>query len=222
MAVRKNIIKESGDLPPLARFEILDKIKKIEGYRRDRDKALVSFLYLSGCRIEECCNYIIEKNPNRKVKRKDDEGKSISIYKPISERKLEGKSIQRKQIEAQRDFMIIRNVRCLKRRKKVFRSIPILNSNEDKPFIDIFLNYVNKLDEDDYLFPITRQAAYNILKKVGLFCHYLRHIRLTHLVTDYNFNEEHLMKFTGWADGRQSSTYVHLNVEDLINKMRGK
>jgi len=49
--------------------------------------------------------------------------------------------------------------------------------------------------------------------------HYLRHCRATHLVTIYGFDSMRLVKYMGWTDARPADTYVHLNVDDLADKM---
>ncbi len=201
MGIRQKIIETYKELRPLARYELLDIIHSMKGEHIERDQALVSFLYLTGCRIEEVCKYIV---PNKN---------GLNIYK--------GFPIQKKQVTSREGVVIIQNVRCLKRKKELRRNIPIIINDLDNKFLSLLLNYVLKLQEEDYLFNIGRVRAYQILSKVGLFPHYLRHIRLTHLVTDYGFSDAHLKQFTGWSDGRPASVYTHLNVENLIKQMKG-
>jgi len=212
MAIRKQLLDKYKELPQMERYEILDKIKQLKSLR---NQALVCFLYLTGCRVEEVVKFIKEKNPHRIVKRDDQWVKA-----PIENRSLIGLPIQKKQIEIEDDNLTIRNVRCLKRKTMVRRSIPILFKDKEMSFINILQSYLNGLQEDDYLFPITRTRAYQILSKIGLFPHYLRHIRMTHLVVDYNFSSGHLKKFTGWSDSKTADDYVHLSVDDLLDKMR--
>ena len=91
----------------------------------------------------------------------------------------------------------------------------------EKPFIDIFLEYYNSIDDPDaYLFNITRQRAYQLLEKLGIFPHLLRHARMTHLVVDYKFDIADMMKITGWKRAQTAMTYTHLNVTNLVEKMQ--
>jgi len=219
MGIRKDLKDNNGGLlPVLARYEVLDRARELEL----RDQALVSFLYLTGCRVEECCKYIKEYLPNRTLKPMDKElGKRVEVEAP-QDRKFVGKPIQKKQIEFEDDVMIIRNVRILKRKQVLIRDIPILVWEKERAFINIIREYLRTIGDDTPLFDITRQRAYQILSSVGLFPHWLRHIRATHLVRDYGFNTEHLRQFTGWTDQRPAATYVHLNIKDLVQKMRTK
>lgn len=221
MAVRKHLTKEGKEEPPrLERFEILERINQLQGRTQLRDKAFISYLYLTGCRVEEACKYIREKNRSRTITSTDAEGRKVRIPQPIFKSKLEGEPIKRKQFEFKGDVMIVHSVRCLKRRKKVTRPIPIVALPEERPFINHIIRYLKTLEPEDDLFPFIRKRANQILETVDLYPHYLRHLRATHLVTDYNYDTEHLKKFFGWASSETASNYVHLNVEDLITKMK--
>lgn len=56
-------------------------------------------------------------------------------------------------------------------------------------------------------------------KYLGRNCHFLRHCRLTHMVTKFDLNEFELVKFAGWTDSRPAKTYIHLKTSDLEKKM---
>jgi len=156
MAVRKNLMEGREELPVLQKYELLDRIKQLEDLRY---QALISFIYLTGARVEEVCKYIP-------------------------------------------------------------RAIPILIKKEQK-FMEIIKEYLNTLNEDDPLFPIVRSRAYQIMSKVGLFPHYLRHLRLTHLTIEYGFRVAELMEFTGWGSSHSADSYIHLNVANLKDRMKG-
>jgi len=194
MAVRRYIKKKYRGIPALNRYKILDAIRDTDTVR---NKALISFLYLTACRIEEVVKFIID-------------GEII------------GEPITKKQIEIRDNLIIIRDVRALKSRvKNKVRNIPIIKNRLESEFIDIFLLYYNALEnKDSYLFNITRQRAYQILERVNLFPHFLRHSRLTHLVTDYDFSESQLRHFTGWDTSGTATHYTHLRLSDLISKMQ--
>jgi len=196
------------ELPVLQKYELLDRIKQLEDLRY---QALISFIYLTGARVEEVCKYIIEKNPKRIIKKEP---------APILERTLKGQPILKKQITIDDEFMTIYNVRTLKRNKYIPRAIPILIKKEQK-FMEIIKEYLNTLNEDDPLFPIVRSRAYQIMSKVGLFPHYLRHLRLTHLTIEYGFRVAELMEFTGWGSSHSADSYIHLNVANLKDRMKG-
>lgn len=218
MGIRKDIIEEHKELLLLQSYEILDKVNLLNSLR---DKALVSFLYLTGCRIEEVVKYIIERNPKRELTNKQTKKKYSA---PILERIKQGNGIKKKQLIFEDDNLTIYNIRCLKRKKDnaIKRTIPILLKEKEKPFVKLIQEYIKELDREQELFPITRARAYQILSEIGLFPHYLRHLRLTHLVIDYNFSNEHLRRFTGWTSGKPTDEYVHLSAEDLLEKMRRK
>lgn len=207
MSIRKTIKHQNaGNIPALDRYQILNKIKQINN---TRNQALISFLYLSGCRIEEALQY--------------------KHYKE----KILGEGIKKEQIEISNTHILILNVRCLKlfnqktlstgekirTHRAEFRNIPIPIVKRDLPLIQIFLEYIKGLPEQALLFNIGRVMAYKILSQVGLFPHLLRHSRLTHLTIDHNFTESELRKFTGWSTSETAKHYVHLNTNDLVEKI---
>lgn len=215
MGIRDKLKSQDEGLPILERYEILERIDKLE---LDRDKAMVAFLYLTACRVSEVVRYIIEKNLKRQVvkNRKSKDGKMLDA--PILKREYKGRSILKKQIEMRGNTLVISSVRSLKRRRYLPRAIPIIISKERK-FVKILFDYIDPLDDEAELWPITRQRAYQILSEVGMFNHYLRHIRLTHMVTDYDFTAAELKKFVNWSSSTSADSYVHLDVKDLIAKM---
>ena len=119
MAVRKYIKTAEGSIPILQRYEIIDKIDQAETLR---DKALISFLYLTGARIEEVVKY---QKPNKP--RLPGE----SYYK------LMGEPIRKKQLEFKEDVILVQNVRSLKRRGYKPRTIPIFKAEREDKLINI-------------------------------------------------------------------------------------
>jgi len=198
MAARNLLKKADGSIIILERYELIERINKLNNIR---DQALVAFLYLTACRISEVVPYIVEKK------------KGIQ-----DTRQLKGEPIKKKQIEFFNDVLIIRQVRTLKRKKYIPKSIPIVIAKEIK-FVEYIKEYTKSLSDEDFLFNMTRQRALQIMNSIGLYNHYLRHLRLTHLATDYGFSGQELKHFVNWSSSNTADNYVHLNVDNLINKM---
>jgi len=197
MAVRKTLKKLEGHIRPLDKWELLERINKIKGRKQTRDKALASFLYLGGFRIEEVLTHY------------DDKTKTIK-----------GQPILKRQVELFDTSIIISTVRTLKRRKPIYRTIPIVRNELEKEFINLFLDHCNTLSEEEYLFKIKRSRAQQIFAKVYLFPHYFRHIRNTILATKYNFTASELRHWNAWHSSISGDAYVHLAYQDLLNKMK--
>lgn len=193
MGVRDKLKRENNSLPMLQRYELLERLKQL-GTMRDR--ALGSFLYLTGCRIEEVVRY-----------------KSYKYDK-------KGQAIKKKQVSQLEDRIMVYGVRVLKRKDGVIKNMVIRRNSLDKPFIELLEPYLLTLDPEDCLFDMCRQRAYQILEEVDLYPHYLRHLRTTHLVIDFNFSGEHLKNFHAWASSRMAEEYVHLNTTDIFEKMK--
>jgi len=68
---------------------------------------------------------------------------------------------------------------------------------------------------DGRLFNFSDRLARNITRKC-MDCnpHFLRHTRLTHLVSIYRADEHRLRMIAGWVDTRPAYIYVHLNWKD--------
>ena len=210
----------------LSRSEIVDAIQAINSPNPLRDKALIAFLYLSGCRVEECVKYMGLRTVEVDVEVPGTiKGRRAYMLQKQEQLKkvLIGYPIVKKQVEFfKQDELIIHNVRILKRRKwpVLLRNIPIVINNKEKDIYQYFMNYLSYLDREEPIFNMTRERAWQIIKEVGLTPHILRHIRLTHLAQDYDFTDQQLVKFTGWHDSRQASNYVRMNVGDLLKKMK--
>ena len=106
-----------------------------------------------------------------------------------------------------------------KRRKIIERNI-LIPIEKEKEFIKIVVDYINTLEANDLLFDMTRQRAWQIIKdNTGLFNHLFRHMRATHLTTDYGFSAQELKQFFGWASTTQADVYSHLSQIDIARKM---
>jgi site-specific recombinase XerD len=170
---------------------------------KERDRALFCFLYLTGARVEE----VVMGKKKVGVKKKD----------------LELVKVGRK------DFLVV-SLYTLKNRKHPIRKVPIPVKREGV-LTKYVLDYVEKLNSENYLFPFTKQRAWQIIRfildkykresknKFMNANHFLRHCRLTHLVTIYDFTDQDLVRFAGWSSSMPAVVYSHLRFKDLAKKM---
>lgn len=118
-----------------------------------------------------------------------------------------------------RNFMIITLPYTKKHPKHPPRKLPTPIDKEGK-FVEIIEKYISKLKSDDVLFPFSRITGWKIIKKyTGERHHWLRHCRISHLITLYNYNDQELVKFAGWSNSKPLEIYAHLRTEDLMKKM---
>ena len=101
-----------------------------------------------------------------------------------------------------------------------FRSIPVVWNEKEHKFMQVFVDFLAKIGQNEALFPLSRQRIGQILAKIGLFPHFLRHLRASHNVIDYEFDSEYLKQFFGWSSSKTAENYVHLNIKNLVDKMR--
>lgn len=203
--------------------EMVDLAMKFDNIR---NRALFILAYLTAGRISELVRYrkvkygmkevIIIRNGKAKKQR-------IQDWRKRKIDALWSSSITRQQIaftkKDDRPVLLIR-MRNLKSRKRHEKDIPIpLDSQENIAFYNMLKEFLNKLDLEDELFPFSYQNAHKIIKKTGFNCHSLRHIRLTHLSTLYDFNEQLLRIYAGWTDSRPSYRYVEANWGDILKKL---
>jgi site-specific recombinase XerD len=87
--------------------------------------------------------------------------------------------------------------------------IPLKESWIVKPILD-YLSFSAKR-----LFPFSDRLARNITHKwLNCHPHFLRHSRLTHLVSIYNADANRLKLIAGWRSVAMANVYVHLNWQD--------
>ena len=107
-----------------------------------------------------------------------------------------------------------------KNRKTKFKDIGIpFDTNED--FVRMIGSYTNSLGPLDTLFPISPSRAYYLLKdKLNINPHYLRHIRITHLVRDYkDISPFEIEMIAGWSNIMPIESYKHLKWKDAAKKL---
>ena len=200
----------------LTKPELLLAISKLKTIR---DKALASFIYMTDCRISEIvgCKKVV-KNYIKKNKRfilnadgsRVYEGSETKIILPLRKESIE--------FMVEKKLFLVHNVPCLKRINEVpKRNIPVFVPLVPE-FYEHFRVYYNTLQPEQPLFSITRQRAWQIMNKVGIYNHFLIHERLTHLVGQENLSDHDLKIFRGWSSTMPANHYVHLRWQDLAKK----
>jgi len=185
---------EEVDIPTQAEIFLTASSVKNPVYR-----ALFVFEYLSGGRVSEIV---------RRMKKKQ-----------LENIKIDGK-----------DFISFNNLYTEKNIQINRRSLPIPIFKEERLY-KLASEHLNSLLDDDIIFDFSRITAWKhirrIVKTIKEFSknpflnsnHFLRHCRLTHLVTIYDYNEQELIRFAGWTDGRPAKSYIQLKITDLARKM---
>lgn len=149
----------------------------------------------------------------------------VAIYYLTAGRKSEVLGARKKDFKIDR----IDNKRVLyirisnrKNRNRKSKRQPIPIEKEISIFKHLFL-YLKRLKPDDLLFEFKDKRATQIINDtLDWNVHFIRHIRLTHLVTLYDFNEQNLVKFAGWEDARPAKHYMELSPKDLFREFYKK
>jgi hypothetical protein len=105
-----------------------------------------------------------------------------------------------------------------KETKPVYRLLPIPYTTFHKELLDSIIGYIKRKDlkENDFLFTFTRRTGYTIIKRwFGFRTHFMRHIRLSHLVSLFSYHPSKLMKYAGWTNIKLTNVYVHQDWRDL-------
>lgn len=185
---------------PVPINDLYDAISKIEG---EQYQQLYRCLYLFGLRVTEALSLKPEQ-----VEVKEYRGKTI----------------------------LVATVATLKNRKYPIRYPVAWDMGTEGVMLHEFKNYVNQR-KGGPLFTVTRQMAWHRFKKAeikmgavkykprevtfewrGIFPHYLRHCRASHLVNNYGFDAIKLMVYMGWSDPALAATYVKSDWQALAKK----
>lgn len=117
-----------------------------------------------------------------------------------------------------RDILLIRDMPNRKHKKKHLKDIPIPLDKEGE-FVEMLKEYTEELPEGNVLFRFGKTTAWKKMMEQGFNPHWMRHIRLTHLVMVYDFNEQLLIRFAGWTDSRSAKDYMELRWKDILQKL---
>lgn len=174
-------------------------------------RALFALYYLTGCRLSE-----ILRTP--KLRKQKLDKKTGVLYHWKDDHDYLG--IRKNQIdtglEGGRLCLYIRTEnRKNKNRGSKKQPIPM---EFEEPLVKHLLRYNKKLSKNALLFNFSARRAEQIIAEAFNYnIHFIRHIRATHLVSLYDFNEQMLIRFMGWTDGRPAKFYMELRTQDLFN-----
>ena len=190
--------------------EIYTKVKQIEYGKTNptmqtlQARALISMYYLTACRVSEIV----------RSKKKDwDKEKKDYIFKGIK-----GVDLKTDVFQGMDVFYIRTKNRKHKKRKTKRQPIPIGFEYEHKLFM-IIKEYTNKINEESLMFDFSDKRATQIMNDVFDWnVHFMRHVRCTHLITMYDFNEQALIKFMGWTDSRPAKAYMELSPKTILKE----
>lgn len=155
----------------------------------DKLRALFSILYLTGARIDEVARSLRKKD----IEIIERDGRKIALF----------------------------TLRNEKHKNRRFKQIPIpLDREIEKEIFKLAIPHLDTLQLDEYVWDYIGDYGRRLLvREIGINSHWLRHIRASHLVTYYDFNEHLLMLFMGWTDGRPAKHYMELRWFDLLQKI---
>lgn len=165
-----------------------------------KDTAIIFCLYLTGCRISEALML-----------------SSLNFY----------------DYDKDGDLRYAVKMPTLKNRKDKNRDIPIIvRTDVERKMLNFLLDYIDDHGEQPKLWEDSRGAIYHRIEKLefrvnathpktgeyfqktqGLFPHYLRHCRVTHLYNRDKLDGEDQRVYFGWSDSRPASTYVKPSLE---------
>ena len=215
--------KEYQDVPDIAELvDIINSIQTRDDFITKRNKALFAMYYLTGCRASELtqCSRLWHSKYERL-----DNGK----WKLIDRWPVKGYSfpgIKKKDIRFEvmedKECMIIRTENRKNKDKTTKRQpIPI---ELEQPIVQFVKDYIMFLQDEQILFPFWPTRATQIINQVKtrngheFNIHFIRHIRATHLVTKYDFNEQLLVKFMGWSNSMPAKSYMELSSKDMFRQ----
>lgn len=123
-------------------------------------------------------------------------------------------------------FLVVR-IHTEKNPHAPIRYVPI-NNNKESYALGVFKSSL----DSEYIFPsykkeIKTNSYLRVMRKKfnefwGVAPHYFRHCRLTHMVTEFDFNDQELVKYAGWCDSKPAKWYMSLKTTDLQRKMEMK
>ena len=89
--------------------------------------------------------------------------------------------------------------------------------------VDKYLDLMKNKSPEATLFPFSVQYADRMMNKLlKMNCHFIRHIRASHLCRYHNFLDVDLRKFFGWISAEMPSRYTSGSEEQLKSKLKNK
>ncbi len=118
-----------------------------------------------------------------------------------------------------RSILIIR-LKNQKSRRRQWKDIPIPLDKEHH-LANVLIGYVENKEPSSLglLGFKSRERGWQICRKHGFNPHWLRHVRLTHLVTVYDFNDQLLVRYAGWSSSKEARHYMELRWHDFLDRM---
>lgn len=122
-----------------------------------------------------------------------------------------------------RDFIVVEDVKILKRRKEPIRkNFPLPKTGVLKPLTDIFQRYLRsrKWRPEDRLFDLGRHRAWEIVKAMtGKWCHYFRSQRISYLINEKSIRSVAVAKMLGIKKVETIAHYDKSEWEDYRERL---
>lgn len=174
------------------RMKVLRKI--VEAIEDSRDRVLIEMLYLTACRVNEISMRALKYDVEHK--------KSRALGAHLS---YELTKYQEHPVFLLQPAVLKRKLKPTKRNPDPIKTKAIaLPCNPDyEPWTYDLMDWVKQ--HKILGFPITRVGIWQIIKKrlscldPGIRTHDLRHYRITHLITEYEFDAFDLTAYAGWT-----------------------
>jgi len=224
---RQRILKNQ-DIP--GHQETINKVHSLDSLQ---EKVLFALTYLTAGRITELVQlknlrkhiyqreeYITRDNTHKtRVKRNNMGSPLVQSTEKIS---LNYPGLLKKDLTFENvqglDVLIV-SMDNRKNKQYTKKRVPIPVAHEYE-LVRLIKAYLTTLNDDDPLFPFNQGRAGKILNKLDLNPHFLRDMRLTHLITKYEYNAFQLVRFAGWKNISPAERYIRLGMRDLVQPFK--
>lgn len=206
--------------------QLLEIMNGMEGHNVVRDRGLFAFLYMTGARIQEVVRYTSKQQPWDSI---HSIRKNQVVIEPLDATRITVNAVRclkRKMYRYTEKRIEENGVIVVKRIKNPdaqvppqYRDVAIKVNNEERPFWEAFKAYYDTLGVGDELFPFSSHRARQILKKVKIHPHALRHQRFSHFVKYYRMPSQQLRRQAGWASSLTADHYVDADTGDILDTM---